>query len=411
MATHYERASLLFDHARNDLAVRELQQELAAAPEHATAHALLGHCLGRQGKLDEALLAVAEALRLAPDLAYAHRVRGWLLRQQGHLEQAEAALKEGLRLDPHDVHAFDELAFVQYQQRRYHDAVASANQGLRLNPEHSGCANDRALALSMLGRLSDAESTLQAVLRRDPDDDRTWANHGWILLQGRQPARALVKFREALRLDPENRHSQQGMAEAQEALQNRHAVGLFTAAAVLVILGAALRFVLVPGSPRAVEPLLLRVFLTLLTVGVVFALPALFSPALGYWPLRFSPAGRDFLSPAQVKASNWLGGGCLVVAGTSGAAVLLANTVPATLYSAINLVPLVIPLTITLACPPGRLRKLLAASTVLSVVLGTAGAALALVDSPYVVGTIVGPLFAVFPSLIARDLLAGRSWS
>src|SRR5262249_6171048 len=116
MGAAYERARILFEHRRYDLAEQELHRELAAEPQNGLAHAFLGHCLGRRGKLEEGRQAVEEGIRLAPDLGYAHRVRGWILRQQGHWPEAEAALQEALRLEPQDIHHLDELAFIQYKR-------------------------------------------------------------------------------------------------------------------------------------------------------------------------------------------------------------------------------------------------------------------------------------------------------
>ena len=48
MGAHYQRACLLFNQGRYELAERELREELAENPHYGRAHAFLGRCLAQQ---------------------------------------------------------------------------------------------------------------------------------------------------------------------------------------------------------------------------------------------------------------------------------------------------------------------------------------------------------------------------
>jgi serine/threonine-protein kinase len=63
-------------------------------------HYHLGLALGRQGRLDEAIVAFRETIRLKPDLAQAHYGLGVALHKQGDFEQAAACYRDALRHNP-----------------------------------------------------------------------------------------------------------------------------------------------------------------------------------------------------------------------------------------------------------------------------------------------------------------------
>ena len=72
MSSPFDRALLLFQQSRFDLAEKELHAVLAADPHDAFAHSLLGLCLAHREQFKEATDEAVQAIHLAPDFPHAH---------------------------------------------------------------------------------------------------------------------------------------------------------------------------------------------------------------------------------------------------------------------------------------------------------------------------------------------------
>ena len=71
MNPNLERAILLYQQSRYDMAAEELRQSLAAQPQDPYSHALLGLCLAHQEQYQEATAEAHQAIRLGPDFSFA----------------------------------------------------------------------------------------------------------------------------------------------------------------------------------------------------------------------------------------------------------------------------------------------------------------------------------------------------
>src|SRR5690349_21608657 len=130
MSTAYQRAIVLLQQGRYDLADRELRQELAQEPDNPLAHAFLSLCLSHRGQKDEALREADEAVRLGPDAAFCHSMRGRALLALDRVKEAEPSILEAIRLDPADADYRALLAQVEMERRRWAEALGAANTGL-----------------------------------------------------------------------------------------------------------------------------------------------------------------------------------------------------------------------------------------------------------------------------------------
>lgn len=213
----WQRAVLLFQQQRHDLAIRELRHLLSQAPDHAPAHALLARALAQTGALDEALAAAKQAIAHEPDLDFAHGSLAVVLWHRGELEPAAAAILRAIELDADDVDHRAMLAQIRLGQRRWHDALVAADDGLMLDPQDTDCLNLRSLALTKLGRGREANDSVDASLAKDPDNPFTHQARGWALLGQGDAKSALHHFQEALRRDPTLDGSRQGLVEALKA--------------------------------------------------------------------------------------------------------------------------------------------------------------------------------------------------
>ncbi len=212
-----QRALLLLQQSRYDVAEAELRRLLAKDPNDAQIHALLSWSLAEQDRLQEAEAAARQAVRLAPDESFTHYHLGLVKAQMGDLRTARQAVAEALRLDPERSDYYALQALVYLQGERWQEALDAANEGLTHDPTHQGCLNHRAAALVKLNRHEEAHQTIGEALQKDPENEYTHANLGWAYLHQGQHQQALEHFSEALRLDPNFDYARQGLVEALKA--------------------------------------------------------------------------------------------------------------------------------------------------------------------------------------------------
>lgn len=381
MSAHFERAKILIQQSRYELAEKELRQELAVSPENSVAHALLAFCLAKQKKYKEATREAQLAVHLTPDLAYCHYILGSVLDDQDRLEEAEAAVREAIRIDPEDADYFALLGNIQFQQRQWSVALGTAEQGLRIDPEHIDCINLRAMALVKLGRKQEAGTIIDTALAKDPENAVTYANKGWSLLEQGDHSRAMEYFREALRLDPQFEWAREGIVEALKARRFVYRLmlryffwmsRLSRKAQWGFILGGFIVF------------RILALFLgPLVVLYFIFVLLSWIADPLFNLLLRLDRLGRLALSREQVIASNWVG--VCILAALLGLSVFLLTRSTTALLATLGCGAMVLPVSGTFKCRPGRGRKILAGYTILLLVMGFTTLGLFLTGSPHTV--------------------------
>lgn len=226
MSPQLQRALVLHEQGRHELAEKELRQHLATEPSDGFAHALLAISLLEEEQRDAAEESARQAIADAPDLAYAHYAHARVLSDRDRDEAAALAIQEAIRLEPTDADYHGVHAAIQFDCQRWTEALAAAETGLQFDPEHVLCNNLRAMALVKLGRKAEAGETIRATLARDPDDPFSHANQGWTLLEQGNRDQALEHFRESLRLDPTHEWARAGLVEAIKAGNALYAVML-----------------------------------------------------------------------------------------------------------------------------------------------------------------------------------------
>jgi tetratricopeptide (TPR) repeat protein len=360
MNVHLQRALLLFDQSRTDLAEAELRQALTDEPGDALAHALLALCLARREQFKEATEESQQAIQLSPDLPFAHYALASILQDRQRPTEALAAIQEALRLDASDPDYYALLSGIHLSERRWPAALEAAEMGLRLNSEHVGCTNLRAIALVKLGRKAEAGLTIQAALAKNPEDALSHANQGWTLLEQSDPKKALEHFRESLRLDPENEWARQGIVEALKAQHFVYAwmlryflwmSRLSSSAQWGILLGGYFGNRLL-GTLAEKNPDLAPWLLPVRILYVLFALLTWTADPLFNLLLRLNRFGRLVLTREQVVASNWIGGCLLLALVCLGVAFLTHLAVPMVLAAAVFGF-LILPLAGTFKCHTG----------------------------------------------------------
>lgn len=367
MSPHLERAQLLFQQSRTELAEDELRQALTADPDDAYAHALLGLCLSECERFDEATRETELAIHLAPFFSFAHYAHARVFFDRNRYPEALTAITEAIRLDPQDANFFALLANIHVQERHWQPALEAAETGLQFNPEHVGCVNLRAIALVKLGRAAEAGITMDAALAKHPASSLTHANQGWTLLHQGNAKAAAEHFREALRLDPENEWARQGIIEALKARHFIYAVmlkyflwmGRFSRRTQwLIILGGYIGSQIL-GSVGRANPALLPWILPVQLVYVAFVLMTWLAGPLFNLLLRLNQFGRLVLSREQTMATNWFGL-CLGLTLTGfGGCCFAANKDPWIVVT-IVFAALLLPVAAVFRCTPGWPRRIMA---------------------------------------------------
>jgi tetratricopeptide (TPR) repeat protein len=152
MGVAYEKAVLLYQQERYELARQELARELAAEPNSARAHAMLALCLAAQEQYAEARRTAERAIALAPQLFFAHYALAWVFfrdvkytcrrgvmfavnavhLRRLRLKNADAAVREAIRLSPHEANLFGLLALIQFDRGDPRGCLQWSRHGLAL---------------------------------------------------------------------------------------------------------------------------------------------------------------------------------------------------------------------------------------------------------------------------------------
>lgn len=310
-----QRALVLHQQGRHDLAEKELRQHLATEPNDGFAHGLLAICSLEQERLNEAEQSAREAIGVAPDLAFTHYALARVLSSRNREAEAATAIREAIRLEPTDADFHCTLAGIEFDRRDWSAALAAAEMGLQFDPEHVGCNNIRAMALVKLGRKAEAGVTIERTLARDPDDAYSHANQGWTLLEQGQRKKAMEHFRESLRLDPTNEWAQAGLVEAIKAGNPVYAVmlkyflwtqKLSDGARWGILLGGYFGSRLLAGL-SASNPAWSPWIMPIRALYIAFALLTWLAHPIFNLLLFLHPFGRHALNKDQRAQATWVG--------------------------------------------------------------------------------------------------------
>jgi tetratricopeptide (TPR) repeat protein len=356
-----QRALLLYQQARYDLAEVELRHALSLDPQHAHAHALLALTLMHRKQLEEATSEAKEAIHVAPDYAFAHYALAKVWYERNRARESRAAIEEAIRLDVENPDYRFLLGAIHYDAKRWKEALQAIEEGLQFDPEHGSCTNLRAMTLVKLGRRADAGTTINAALARNPENAAAHANLGWALLHEGKGEPALGHFKESLRLNPNFEWARQGIVEALKARNRVYAV-LLRGVLWMSTLSPRARFGLYVGGYLITRITGLRI-LWLVAILLTWIARPFFNLLL-----RLDPFGRLALSRQQIVESNWVGGVLLTAVLSLLAYFVSAHDPP--LVSAIVFGLLTIPVAAVFRIARGRQRTAMLVYAGLMVILG-----------------------------------------
>ena len=215
MTQRYDRAQMLINQGRFDMAEREIRQVLGENPDDGLAHCMLAICAATdESRYEEATREAQLAVTYGPDEPYAHYVLSRVLWRRNHFAEASQAITEAIRLNPYDADYFAQAAQIKLSTRDWSASLDLAEQGLAIDPEAPDCNNIRTIALERLGRTGEALDSAAENLKNSPESSYAHSSHGWALLNSGKYLEAQNAFRESLRLDPANELAREGMIDA-----------------------------------------------------------------------------------------------------------------------------------------------------------------------------------------------------
>ncbi len=137
---------------------------------------------------------------------------GLLAMDVGKLKEAGAAFLEAADLDPHFSLAHDYLGIWYESQGKLDQSLSHFDASLRINPSAATYILRGAVQLQLC-RVADARESFDAALKLDPRNDEAYYNLA-ISYTHEDPATAVVLFRKAVELDPEDAgtHGEMGWA-------------------------------------------------------------------------------------------------------------------------------------------------------------------------------------------------------
>lgn len=179
-----------------------IARAVALDANHAGYHNNLGKVLLEQGRPAEAIDGFRAAIRLQPGLMQAHLNLGNALVANGQATEAAAVLGELVRTAPRSgvLHYF--LALALAAAGRTDDAIVALQTAIRLEPGSLAARNDLGIMLHDAGRLKEAADVLEQALRVDPTRGDLHVNLGNVYRDQGRSSEAVASCRAALRLKP-----------------------------------------------------------------------------------------------------------------------------------------------------------------------------------------------------------------
>jgi tetratricopeptide (TPR) repeat protein len=175
---------------------------LNTTPQDGRAHQGLAIVFAQQGRLDQAIDAIARAVAAEPGNLAALTNQANLLAAADRLEEALASYEAALRIAPRSIVLLQGYAAALQRLARPAQAADAYGRLLALQPDNAEAHREHADILAALGRTQDALAGYDAALELKPQDPQILNNRGNLLRQMRRFAEALDSYDHALAIAP-----------------------------------------------------------------------------------------------------------------------------------------------------------------------------------------------------------------
>ena len=180
------------------------RQLLAAHPDHADAHHLLGFLCHQQGRPEPALTLIRRAIELLPQAAIFHANLGVVLLAQGQGDAAEASLLRAHLLDPAAADVCNNLGSCSSRRGQHQVACVWFQRAVALQPGHAQAQHNLGLAWVAQGRADLGLPHFQQVAALRPESADAQHDLGSALADVGQPEAAVASLQRALALRPDS---------------------------------------------------------------------------------------------------------------------------------------------------------------------------------------------------------------
>lgn len=214
---NFERGIQLFDMGRYKEAIPYLNNALASDIDNFETKFLLAQAHLQLDNLSKAKDLAIELRSNHPNFSGVHYLLSQINFIENNIKEALGLIDEAIGLEPYNEGYFGHKAFILLHQKKFEEALFIADQGLKINAKSRSCLNARASALTKLNRKNEAKETIENILNDNPENAYSHANVGWSHLEHNDIKKALIHFKEALKLDPNDEYARNGMITAVKA--------------------------------------------------------------------------------------------------------------------------------------------------------------------------------------------------
>lgn len=212
-----ERAELLINQGKIDMAVEQLNNVLLEQPDNEWALTYLALCKLRLDQAEDAIATAKAALASNPEIDFALYVIAAAHLSLEHYKQAGNAIERAIASNPNEADYYGLHAQLKLISKDFKDAIILAEKGLSLNPENMFCRNMLSTAQLKSGDKEASFQTINKALEIDPENPLSHANYGWAELEKGSHKKALDHFKEALKYNPHDQYARSGMLETLKA--------------------------------------------------------------------------------------------------------------------------------------------------------------------------------------------------
>ena len=196
-----------------------IRQEVQARAVGGNACLARARRLVQNGDYAGAIEEFTMALEAFPDDPVVHFEMGTACVHAGRPESAKAQFEEALRLKDDLVKARVSLGLLLASQNKLDQAVEQFRRALTQTPDDALLRVKLAMALTKSGRFDDAIKHCRRAAELAPSITDIHVLWGMALMGRAQPGQAAIRFREALRLDPQNARARRMLSTAVRQLR------------------------------------------------------------------------------------------------------------------------------------------------------------------------------------------------
>ena len=176
---------------------------LAKNPDSSMAHNNLGHLLGDQGHIEEAMGQYQKAIQCDPNNSEALNNLGFALASQGRYKEAIESFRMAIQLHPNDPTVLNNLGISLTALGRFEEAIENFRQAIQLKPNYCEAMDHLGIALANENRCHEAIESYRQAIQIKPNSPEIFLHWGMTLSQLGHSREAVAQYREALKLNPD----------------------------------------------------------------------------------------------------------------------------------------------------------------------------------------------------------------